>query len=221
LQLVLVSTFLDSNPVDIQLDIPLLGQFKIYFFVPDICCSRESLDPSVVSDMSELPAHSHQQARTVAVDKYCLVIRANSATLLSPMHLLLRWSRSLLSLTLKLPICRRYCTREKGPSVVSDMSELPAHSHQQARTVAVDKYCLVTMHLLLRWSRSLLSLTLKLPICRRYCTLVGGLCMSNIVDIQSPPTSVQYLRQIGNFKVRLSRLRDHRKSNSYGPCLLV
>lgn len=31
-----VTRYIDANPVDIQLDVPLLGQFKIYTFVPDI-----------------------------------------------------------------------------------------------------------------------------------------------------------------------------------------
>ena len=38
-----VTRFYDANPVDIQLDIPLLGQFKIYLFVPDIKASLEYL----------------------------------------------------------------------------------------------------------------------------------------------------------------------------------
>lgn len=31
-----VTRFIDANPVDIQLDIPLLSQFRVYFIVPDI-----------------------------------------------------------------------------------------------------------------------------------------------------------------------------------------
>lgn len=31
-----VSRYIDANPVDIQLDIPVLGQFRLYFFIPDI-----------------------------------------------------------------------------------------------------------------------------------------------------------------------------------------
>ncbi|KAJ5355660.1 Monooxygenase FAD-binding [Penicillium concentricum] len=38
-----VTRYIDANPIDIQLDIPLLGQFKIYIFVPDLCRSRASL----------------------------------------------------------------------------------------------------------------------------------------------------------------------------------
>lgn len=31
-----VTRYVDANPVDLQLDIPLLGQFRIFFFVSDI-----------------------------------------------------------------------------------------------------------------------------------------------------------------------------------------
>jgi phenol 2-monooxygenase len=37
-----VSRYIDNNPVDIQLDIPILGQFKIYVFVPDITGLNEA-----------------------------------------------------------------------------------------------------------------------------------------------------------------------------------
>ncbi|KAL4951920.1 FAD binding domain-containing protein [Aspergillus filifer] len=35
-----VTRYIDANPVDVQLDIPLLGQFKLYFMVPDIANAR-------------------------------------------------------------------------------------------------------------------------------------------------------------------------------------
>lgn len=38
-----VTRYIDSNPVDIQLDVPLLGQFKIYIFAPDVSRSQASL----------------------------------------------------------------------------------------------------------------------------------------------------------------------------------
>ncbi|CRG87928.1 Phenol 2-monooxygenase [Talaromyces islandicus] len=31
-----VTRYIDANPVDVQLDIPILGQFRIYFFIPDV-----------------------------------------------------------------------------------------------------------------------------------------------------------------------------------------
>ena len=39
-----VTRYIDTNPVDIELDVPLLGQFKIYIFVPNVYRSRESLE---------------------------------------------------------------------------------------------------------------------------------------------------------------------------------
>lgn len=38
-----VTRYIDSNPVDIQLDIPMLGQFRIYFFTKSIIQSLEFL----------------------------------------------------------------------------------------------------------------------------------------------------------------------------------
>lgn len=35
-----VSRYIDANPVDVQLDIPVLGQFRLYFFIPDILSPR-------------------------------------------------------------------------------------------------------------------------------------------------------------------------------------
>jgi len=39
-----VSRFIDANPVDIQTDIPALGQFRIYFFTKDVIASTPFLD---------------------------------------------------------------------------------------------------------------------------------------------------------------------------------
>ncbi|EKG22104.1 Monooxygenase FAD-binding protein [Macrophomina phaseolina MS6] len=36
--------YVDANPVDVQLDIPMLGQFRIYFFCNDALASRPFLD---------------------------------------------------------------------------------------------------------------------------------------------------------------------------------
>lgn len=37
-----VSRYIDANPVDVQLDIPVLGQFKVYMFVPDVSDAVQS-----------------------------------------------------------------------------------------------------------------------------------------------------------------------------------
>ncbi|KAJ5085569.1 hypothetical protein N7532_010340 [Penicillium argentinense] len=39
-----VTRYIDANPVDIQLDIPLLSQFRIYLFVPDVPASLSFLN---------------------------------------------------------------------------------------------------------------------------------------------------------------------------------
>jgi phenol 2-monooxygenase len=39
-----VTRYFDSNPVDIQLDIPLLGQFRLYFFVKNIEQTKDFLE---------------------------------------------------------------------------------------------------------------------------------------------------------------------------------
>lgn len=38
-----VSRYIDANPVDVQLDIPVLGQFRVYFFVPDVVELRQTV----------------------------------------------------------------------------------------------------------------------------------------------------------------------------------
>ncbi|KAF7175133.1 hypothetical protein CNMCM7691_006537 [Aspergillus felis] len=39
-----VTRYIDANPVDIQLDIPMMGQFRIYVLVPDLQSMRRFLD---------------------------------------------------------------------------------------------------------------------------------------------------------------------------------
>jgi len=39
-----VTRYFDSNPVDIQLDIPMLGQFRLYFFAKDIEHTKDFLE---------------------------------------------------------------------------------------------------------------------------------------------------------------------------------
>ncbi|CAI7596394.1 unnamed protein product [Penicillium glandicola] len=56
-----ITRYIDANPVDIQLDIPLLGQFKIYIFVPDVCRSLASLD-SICQEMQSVLGGINSQA---------------------------------------------------------------------------------------------------------------------------------------------------------------
>lgn len=39
-----VTRYIDANPVDIQLDIPILGQFKLYFMIPDVQAAKPFLE---------------------------------------------------------------------------------------------------------------------------------------------------------------------------------
>lgn len=38
-----VSRYIDANPVDVQLDVPVLGQFRLYFFVPDLLDPKQGV----------------------------------------------------------------------------------------------------------------------------------------------------------------------------------
>jgi phenol 2-monooxygenase len=48
-----VTRFIDANPVDIQTDIPALGQFRIYFFTKDVRASIPFLDILCTAHQSE------------------------------------------------------------------------------------------------------------------------------------------------------------------------
>ncbi len=39
-----VTRYIDANPVDIQLDIPILGQFRLYFMIPDVQAAKPFLE---------------------------------------------------------------------------------------------------------------------------------------------------------------------------------
>lgn len=56
-----VSRYIDANPVDIQLDIPMLGQFRVYFMCPDVNITMpflealtEQFSQSIVEPFNEL-----------------------------------------------------------------------------------------------------------------------------------------------------------------------
>ncbi|KAI1340307.1 FAD binding domain-containing protein [Xylariaceae sp. FL0016] len=74
-----VTRYIDANPVDMQLDIPTLGQFKVYFFVPDIYqsfnfldmfCTELSRSSSLFTQLSRAAAKSYdEKPRTPAADE--------------------------------------------------------------------------------------------------------------------------------------------------------
>lgn len=86
-----VTRFIDSNPVDIQLDIPMLGQFRIYLFAWDVFqaatfletfCLSISSGGSFVSQLSGAAAHSYaaQPRPSVPDDVYTLPERYTSVS---------------------------------------------------------------------------------------------------------------------------------------------
>ncbi|KAF9895262.1 hypothetical protein FE257_000164 [Aspergillus nanangensis] len=64
-----VTRYIDANPVDIQLDIPMMGQFRIYLFVPDVVASMGFVDivcarsgsQTALGQVSSAAAVSYQQ----------------------------------------------------------------------------------------------------------------------------------------------------------------
>ena len=86
-----VTRFIDANPVDIQLDIPLLSQFRIYFFVSNIHLSLPFLEPtcgfvesqdSILGRASRAAERSYQEkkATETAADEYLQPGRYMSAS---------------------------------------------------------------------------------------------------------------------------------------------
>lgn len=76
-----VTRFIDANPVDIQLDIPVLSQFRIYFFVSSIHVSMPFLEPtcgfvqsqdSILGRASRATERSYHDKRALetAADEY-------------------------------------------------------------------------------------------------------------------------------------------------------
>lgn len=69
-----VTRYIDANPIDLQLDIPMLGQFRIFFFVPDVRAASDFLgtvsdhigssEDSVLYRASNLAAQSYAELNT-------------------------------------------------------------------------------------------------------------------------------------------------------------
>lgn len=66
-----VTRYIDDNPVDVQLDIPILGQFRVFAIVPDVVAASgflsrfsESIlsETSLVSQLSTAASKSYQQS---------------------------------------------------------------------------------------------------------------------------------------------------------------
>ena len=88
-----VTRFIDANPVDIQLDIPLLGQFRLYFFAPDIneasmflheLCRMISYPTSLLS-RSAIRARSSYAAQPMNTSMADVFVQADRYTPFSPL----------------------------------------------------------------------------------------------------------------------------------------
>lgn len=72
-----VTRYIDANPVDIQLDIPILGQFRLYFLIPDVQAAKGFLQ-SVCGLLAE---KSHlSTASSAATNSYQTQSRGNAAS---------------------------------------------------------------------------------------------------------------------------------------------
>lgn len=73
-----VTRYIDANPVDLQLDIPMLGQFRIFYFVPDVRTASVFLnavsdyigssETSVLYRASKLAEKSYTELNTPSPD---------------------------------------------------------------------------------------------------------------------------------------------------------
>ena len=72
-----VTRYIDANPVDIQVDIPFLGQFRVYFFCPDLLsssrflravCDHISSQASVLGRATLRAAKSYSAIKVPAVE---------------------------------------------------------------------------------------------------------------------------------------------------------
>ncbi|KAI9695545.1 MAG: hypothetical protein M1820_008558 [Bogoriella megaspora] len=64
----MVTRYIDTNPVDIELDIPMLGQFRVYFFVPEVHASLDFL--TSVCDHISSPASVLGRSTRAAAESY-------------------------------------------------------------------------------------------------------------------------------------------------------
>lgn len=69
-----MTRYIDANPLDLQLDIPMLGQFRIFFFVPNVhatssfletVCACISSEQSILFRASRLAEKSYKTHNTV------------------------------------------------------------------------------------------------------------------------------------------------------------
>ncbi|ORY59673.1 FAD binding domain-containing protein [Pseudomassariella vexata] len=100
-----VTRYIDANPVDIQLAIPMLGQFRIYLFVSDViesksflesCCATISKEHSFISRLSVAAAASYKRSprRSAPDDIYLQTHRYTSVSELMTFSLVTTMEKS-------------------------------------------------------------------------------------------------------------------------------
>jgi hypothetical protein len=72
--------YIDANPVDIQLDVPLLCQFRLYFLVPDVSAAKEKGFLEVVCQILSSPTSVLAISAEKAKESYASRSRVWSAT---------------------------------------------------------------------------------------------------------------------------------------------
>lgn len=102
-----VSRYIDANPVDVQLDVPVLGQFRVYMFVPDVAsrrgtaflralCAGIADERSLVSRLSAAAGKSYLERPRVPSSED-LFIRPERYTAVSQLFAFALISKTLLS----------------------------------------------------------------------------------------------------------------------------
>ncbi|ROV92458.1 hypothetical protein VSDG_06653 [Cytospora chrysosperma] len=115
-----VSRYIDANPVDVQLDMPVLGQFRVYFFVPDILsspmasflmslCDAIAEPESLMSRLSAAASKSYLERPRVpsAEDLYIRPERYTAASQLFAFALITSTSKHLFEIAHLPPILSR------------------------------------------------------------------------------------------------------------------
>nr|QTZ24944.1 putative FAD-dependent oxidoreductase [Aspergillus nidulans] len=72
--------YIDANPVDIQLDVPLLGQFRLYFLIPNVSAAKEKGFLEVVCQILSSPTSILAISAEKAKESYTSRSRGWSAT---------------------------------------------------------------------------------------------------------------------------------------------
>ncbi|KAI1325983.1 FAD binding domain-containing protein [Xylariaceae sp. FL0255] len=75
-----VTRYIDANPVDLQLDIPMVGQFRVFFVVPNVVGSNETQFLGDLSAGISEPSSLMSKLSVAATESYCKKPRPQRAT---------------------------------------------------------------------------------------------------------------------------------------------